>query len=200
MPLIPISIFLGVFASILQILGYIEYGRQVFSNRIRPNIASWGIWAFSAILESTSYIFLSEDWVKNLLPFSCALSAILFFLIAFKKGHFSKPSKFELYIVGLDFLILIVWFLTKSPLLANVLFVVSAIISFIPIFKNCFIKPEDENALPWLIWAIAYLVMSITVLLRWSKWEDFIYPFTFFILHVLIAYLASDFRKEKHRI
>lgn len=197
MPITTFSIFLGVFASVLQILGYFEYSKRVFDKRIHPNIASWGIWAFAAILESSSYILLSRDWVKNLLPFVCAMSAVIFFLLAFSRKHFSKPSFFELFIVAIDVIILIIWFVSKSALLANILFIISAVVSFVPIILHSFKKPEDENAYPWIIWSVAYLLMGATVFLRWSKWEDLIYPFTFFVLHVIIGYLALDSRKKE---
>lgn len=191
---IVISIFLGVFSSILQILGYLEYSKKVFRKIIRPNIASWAIWAFAAILESASYIVLTRDLIKNLLPFFCAISAIIFFIYTIRQGHFSKPTFFDLWIIIIDIIILIIWFISKSPFLANVLFIISAVISFVPIIINSYKNPKDENAYPWIIWSIAYFIMAITVILRWEKWEDLIYPFTFFVLHVIIGYLSLDSR------
>ncbi len=181
----------------VQLIGYLDYGKKTLADKIKPNSASWGIWAFAAILESVSYIFLTKDWVKNILPVACTISAVVFFLIVLKKGKLSKPSHFELFIVVVDIVILLIWFFTLSPAIANILFVISAVISFIPMMYHTYLNPNNENALPWIIWTLAYFLMSISVVMRWEKWEDFIYPAVFVLLHAVIAYLALDIRSKK---
>jgi hypothetical protein len=195
--LIGLSVFLAISAGLTQIYGYIEYGRKTFIGRIKPNAASWGIWAFGAFLESVSYIFLTKDWVKNILPVVCALSAITFFVIALKRKHFLKPTNFELFIVVVDIAIIFVWFVTSSHALANILFVLTAVVSFVPMINNTFRNPKHEHAFPWSIWTLAYLLMTVAVIMRWEKWEELVYPLVFVILHAVVAYLALDKRTQR---
>ncbi|OHB03660.1 MAG: hypothetical protein A2920_03065 [Candidatus Zambryskibacteria bacterium RIFCSPLOWO2_01_FULL_43_17] len=190
-----VAIFFGTLSGVLQLSGYVEYFKKVFSGHIKPNSASWGIWAFGAALESISYIYVSDDWIKNILPIVCALSAIAFFIASTYKGHFSRPTKFEWGLIITDFIIIIVWFLTSSPFVANTLLIVTAIISFIPIYINTWKNPIAEHALPWLLWSLAYAMMLIAVFIRWEKWEDMLYPVTFLVLHILMFLFALDYRK-----
>ncbi len=191
-----ISIYLGILSGVLQIIGYVEYFKKVFGGRIRPNAASWGIWAFGAVLESSSYLFVSRDWVKDILPITCATLAVIFFLIAFKRGFFSKPTKFEQILVIIDILILLFWLITSSAILANILFLLSAIVSFIPIIRHVYNDPFAEHAQPWFFWTAAYAAMCVTVIMRWEGWEAFLYPLLFLVLHLIIALLALDVRKK----
>ncbi|MEK7552248.1 MAG: hypothetical protein AAB534_02415 [Patescibacteria group bacterium] len=191
-------ITVSIFSGITQFLGYVAYTKDVIFEKIRPNAASWSIWAFGAVLESISYIFLTGDILKNVLPIVCAISAVLFFLLCLKRGHFEKITRFEKIIVIADIAIIIIWFLTKSPFYANLLFVITAIISFVPIIVNVYKNPTYENAFPWFIWTTAYALQTIVVVGRFEKAEDLIYPVVFFILHIIVAVLAVDARKKRH--
>lgn len=189
---------ISIFAGLMQLLGYLFYSLGTFSDKIKPNAASWSIWAFGAVLESASYIFLSRDLLKNILPIVCAFSAIIFFLICVFRGRFESISSFEKKIVALDIIITLLWYFSESAFLANMLLVLTAIISFIPIIIHVNKDPTYESALPWFIWTGAYVCMLFVVIVRWEKWEDVIYPVIFLILHLIVAILAVDFRKKNH--
>jgi len=188
------GISLGVAAGVIHIVAYADYIRRIINERISPNAASWSIWAFGAFLESVSYIFVSGDWVKDILPIVCALCAIALFIICIIRGHFEKLSKLEWFLVISDCIVLIIWFITNSALIANILFVLTCLISFIPIFIHVYKDPRVEHALPWFMWSGAYLLMTLTVLTRWQKWEDLLYPLVFLILHLGVAILAINWR------
>jgi len=191
-----ITISLGISAGLVQIAGYFLYVGKINIGRIKPNTASWTIWAFGAVLESASYVFVTGDWVKNILPVACALSAVLIFMYCLRNGHFSNPSKFEWFLVFLDCIAIFVWWWYSSAVYANFLLVITAVISFLPIVLHVWKDPTVEDAKPWFVWTLAYCIMSIVVIARWEKWEDLIYPAVFLVLHMIIGFLAIDVRKN----
>ena len=191
------SIALGVLASLLQISGYFDYFKKIGLGRIKPNAASWSIWAFGAVLESSSYVFVTGDWVKNLLPIACALCAVALFLICLKRGHFEPITRFEWALIVADCIAIFVWWWFESATYANFLLILTAIISFVPIIFHAWKDPTVEHAQPWFLWTIAYAVLGVVVSLRWEKWEDLVYPGIFFILHLIVAILALDSRGQK---
>ena len=191
------TLVLSVVASLSQVLGYWIYFLKIREKKIKPNTASWSIWAFSAVLESVSYIFVTGDWVKNLLPIACALSAISLFLYCFKYGHFERLSGLDRSLVVADLFIILVWFLTQSPIYANILLVITAVVSFVPIIRTTWINPKGENATPWFVWTVAYCLLTVLVVVRWEKWEDLVYPLTFAVLHGIIGIFALDIRTTK---
>lgn len=191
-------LIVSVLSGLTQLAGYAIYSKHVLFGKIRPNAASWSIWAFGAILESASYIFLTGDILKNVVPIICALCSILFFIFCLFRGHLRGITRLETYIVMIDIFITLIWIATKSPLYANILFVVTAVISFIPIIMHVYKNPSYENALPWSVWTAAYALQTIVVFGRFEKVEDFIYPAVFFVLHIIISILALDSRKKFH--
>lgn len=188
-----ITILLGVVASFVQIAGYFIYSRKINIGRIKPNTASWSIWASGAILESSSYILITGDWVKNLLPIACALSALVLFIYCLFKGHFSKLSRLEWFLVATYFLAIFVWWY-QSVFYAHLLLVFTAIIAYLPIISNVWSDPMVEDATPWYIWTVAYSLFTLLVVLRWEKWIDIVYPLVSVFLSVFVAVLAMDRR------
>lgn len=188
------SIVTGVFSGITQLGGYVLYVKKINLGRVKPNTASWAIWAFGSLLESVTYIYTTNDWVKNILPVICALSAIALFVYCAHFGHFQKPSIFDFFLVCLDCVAIFLWWYYSSASYANLALVVTAIISFIPITIGVWDNPKSEHALPWFVWTIAYSMLTVVVLTRWEKWEDLIYPLVFAILHFIVAVLSVDKR------
>lgn len=189
-----IVIGIGVIAGLLQVIGYVIYAHATFHGRLKPNAASWGLWALGASLESASYIAATDDWVKNILPLVCALSAIFFFVSAFLRGHFQPLDTFEKWVVVLDSIAILIWWHYDSAVYANLYLVLTAFVSFIPIVRHTWKNPKSENATPWFIWTFAYSALAIVVLLRFEKWEDFVYPVSFAFIHAAVGILALDTR------
>lgn len=188
------TIILGVVAGFIQIVGYLYYIKKINISRVQPNVASWGIWSFGSVLESTSYIFITSDWVKNLLPAVCTISAIILFFYCLKYKHFFWPTLFEWLLVFIDSIAILIWWWYSSAVYANLFLVLTAFISFIPIIIHVWSDPMVEDAFPWFIWTVAYSVLAVVVIMRWEKWEDLVYPVVFAILHVIISILALDKR------
>ncbi len=191
--LITISVIISVFAGILQLFGYLVYNRKILSGEIVPNAGSWLIWALGGVATTVSYIFVSDDWVKDILPVVCASSGIVIFIFCLAKGRFERIDLVDWMIISFDIAITIYWYLSKETLVANMLYMASEVTSFIPIFRYVWKNPLSEEATPWILWSVAYFLMGITVLMRYEKWEDLFYPVVLFILSMGVAVLSSDY-------
>lgn len=192
-----LAIALGILSSIVHLIAYFSYYRKINVGRVKPNATSWSVWALGSVLESASYVGVTGDWVKNLLPICCAISAVILFFYCLHKGHFSKLRKFEGYLLVFDCVALLVWWWYQSAFYANILFVAIAIISFIPIIWGVWVNPMVEDSLPWYLWTCAYFLLVLVILFRWNKWEDLVYPLMFLLLHLTVAILAIDRRLPK---
>src|SRR6185369_5435383 len=82
--------FIGIFAGLLSIVGYIFYIKSLANSKtkIQPNITSWILWSTSYVLIVLSYFFSgarSTIWV----PFIYAVANIIILLLIYKHGHYS---------------------------------------------------------------------------------------------------------------
>jgi membrane-associated HD superfamily phosphohydrolase len=186
-----LSIVLGIGAGMIQLYAYWLYNKHV----TRPNAVSWGLWAFAAVLEMGSYLAMTEDLVKNILPIACALASIWIFAKAMIKHQFAKPDHKDMVVFWADIAITIVWLMT-SALLANVLFLALSFISFIPLLRSVRRGDTDEQALPWAIWTVAYSLMLVSVALRLENWVELLYPITYIVIHGCVWAVVAITERE----
>jgi hypothetical protein len=197
---------LGIIAAILQACGYLSY----YKVTEKPNAASWSIWFYGNILMLLSYIsFTQMTWVESL-PILCAILNVAIVILFLKQKKFAMPDKTEWVFVGIDILITIIWLLlTYVPsvtsfyyevcgtrvtcdLFIHILLLVSAFVSFVPIWRQTLRNANDEHQLPWLFWSIAYALWFLAEIYH-RKIDSSIdiwslaYPAVYFVLHAVMT-------------
>jgi len=94
-------------------------------------------------------------------------------------------------VLVLDLGVLGFWTMTKSDEYTNLLFQIDVILSFIPIIRGTWKNPRCERALPWFVWSCAYVLFGATVLMRYEKWWDLMYPINYLALHLTVGFIAK---------
>ncbi|MFA5942102.1 MAG: hypothetical protein WC798_00300 [Candidatus Paceibacterota bacterium] len=181
-----ISVVLGFAAGAVQLVGYFIYNRGAGE---KINTGSWSIWALGGIVDLASYSVLTGDWVKNILPAACAVAAISTFCYAIVKKRFSWPDKTDWAFVGADGAVTVIWAFT-NVVIASLLYQVSTVLSFLPMFRGQLAGREVERPLPWLIWTLAYSLLLVSVLLRLKRWEELAYPTSHLAVHLATFLIA----------
>ena len=186
MDIVRLSIALGFAAGAVQLVGYLVYNRGAGE---KINTGSWSIWALAGMVDFVSYFALTGDWVVNILPAVCAVAAISTFGYAVVRKRFSCPDKTDWMFVGVDGVITVVWYFTNA-VLANLLYQASAVLSFIPMYRGQLSGREIEKPLPWLIWTLAYSLLTASVSLRLERWEELAYPLSHVAVHMVVVLIA----------
>lgn len=184
------AVILSVISGLLQICGYVVYNRLSRKGEIVPDGASWGIWAFGSILNVYSYVTLTQDWVKDILPICCALSCMITFLARAYRKEFGKIDLKGWIILVLDLGITWVWYKYTTAEEASLLYQVSTIISFAPMILGLKNKTDKEDWRPWIIWTVAYCLWAVSVVMRLNNLSELAYPITCFVMHALMAFIA----------
>jgi hypothetical protein len=168
---------LGVAAGILQLGGYVSYGRQLLAHRVQPNAASWGMWAFSALLGCWSYAEMTADWAKCVLPVACCVACMGTFLLCLLIGRPRRVETWEFAVWGLDAALILVWFAGGvSAVAANLILQFTTALSFAPILRHVRAVPGAERPEAWLLWSGAHILQIVAVVFRWQRWEELAYP------------------------
>ena len=181
-----ISIALGFAAGATQLAGYWVYNKEC-SEKI--STGSWSIWAFAGLLDLASYFVFTGDWVKNILPAVCAAAAFGTFCYAYVRKRLSWPDKVDRTFMGVDVVITVLWYFT-SAVVANLLYQVSTVLSFLPMYRGQLSGREVEKPRPWIIWTLAYILFTASVSLRLERWEELAYPLSHVAVHMVTALIA----------
>lgn len=192
MDMVTVSVIFGLAAGVTQLVGYLIYN---WTANGKINTGSWSIWALGGGIDLVSYYAITDgDWVVNALPAACAAGAVLTFLHALARKRFEKPDVTDWVFVGLDGAITIVWTYTNA-VTANLLYQASNISSFIPLVRGLLAGNEKEEPLPWMVWTLAYSLLSVSVILRYEIWEELAYPISHAIIHAVVYLIIVEKRR-----
>ena len=178
-----LTIALGVGTALLHGVAYALYNVQAKLGQSHPNAASWSVWVFLAALNALSYRAMSGDVVMALQFMTGSVACILTFLYVLTIGKFSKlkPKEWGLFALGL--LATLVWWKFRSATGANMIVLVTFLISFIPTFEGVWRDPFRETPRSWMLWTLAFLVTTTNVVLRDGKLVALITPIVLLIAH-----------------
>ncbi|HMO79085.1 MAG TPA: hypothetical protein PJ997_01105 [Candidatus Paceibacterota bacterium] len=171
------------------------YWRGVRSGKIDPNAASWFIWAYGSLLNFATYNIMSGDMVKDILPFMCSVSCMVIFALMVYRNGIGRLDKIDYAIIASDIAVTFIWFLIGATE-ANLTLQLTEFISFIPLIRGLLRGTDKEEILPWAIWSVAYTLMTVTVVIRWDKWQDVVYPVVAVVLHMTILVVSKIVNKK----
>ena len=182
---------LGIVAALIHTLAYLDYNSGVLKGTRKPNGPTWIIWATIATLSATSYFSMSGDLAKSALPLMNIGLCIATFGIAWWLKCFKKPSKYDVGALVIGLSAGVIWKIYQSAEYANLILQVAITIGFMPTFLLVWENPRAESPRPWLIWTFAYIVMLVTVMLRWrGQWYDLVYPINSIVLHTAVTTIS----------
>ncbi len=182
-------LIVALLACVVQVKGHIVYNRE---SGIYPNPTSWTLWGLTGFLEAFNYQDMSQDWFKNLLPFTCATCCAVTWVVCLYKSKFQfkrlKPTDYITLVLCAT--AMIVWKRFDLVTEANIILQVDNIISFVPIIVSVARDPEEEKPSAWIWWSVSYALATTVVGLRFEKVEDFYFPANCVMLHLVVGLLS----------
>jgi hypothetical protein len=151
--------FISIIASLLTIIGYAPYLRDIFAKKTKPHLYTWLIWM---ITQGTATIALLYGGGK-FGSFSLITGTILVltvFLLSFKYGTKDVTKKDRIILV-LALLAIVIWWQLDNPFVAVLM--VSAIdgVGYIPTIRKSFNDPWSETLFFWAVMAVVALLTLI---------------------------------------
>ncbi len=151
-----LKIIIGGLATIIGLVSYIPYFRDIFNGKTKPHFFSWFIWAlltgiafFAQVIDKAG----PGAWVTGLTAFICLLIAIL----ALKKGEKEiTKSDWMCFIAAL--IGIAVWIKTDEPLFAVVLVTLVDAIAYIPTFRKSYYKPQEETLIEYELATLKFFI------------------------------------------
>jgi hypothetical protein len=194
---------LGLIAAVLQMAGYAIYIRNFRRDAIKPNAASFFMFAYGTSLLTFLEWKSGASLALLALPFTCAALGIVVALMCLRAGATEPIDRFEARAFWTDVWLTILYLFFALGLGDGQRFVVpfliatnlSAIVCFIPILRSTWQTPERELPGPWIVWTSAY-AMLVFVTIRETGFASpvlLLYPLLNLALH--FAMLVFTLRK-----
>ena len=162
-------IVFGVIASIIGLLSYPLYFRDILKGLSKPHVFSWFIWFL--LTGITFLIQLAEGGgagsiVTGVESLCCFALAVL----AYTKGE-REITRSDWVCFALALVAIVLWQLADAPTFAVVMVIVADTLALIPTLRKSYIKPHQETAsqyaLSSLHWVIAIIALESLAPANW---------------------------------
>ena len=140
-----LGVFLGTLAGLVHITAYVLYNRGILKGKCKPNNTTWTLWIFLALLNSSSYLKMSQDIIKSILPITSAAFRFITFGLIIAKGKWKKLDKIDYIVLTIGITAGIMWYILKSATYANLILQLAYITSIIPTYRSIWKNKSREN-------------------------------------------------------
>lgn len=175
----------------MHLVSFVLYNLKVLRGQAQPNAAAWSLWVGLTALNCVTYIMMTTDPVKGILPMVSSVACLVTFGWSLVRGHFSRLGVVDWLALLFGGIACLVWWLFRSVTGANLILQVCILISFVPTYRSVWNRPGGESALPWFGWTGGYLLTIAAVLCRWQgQYQDLVYPLVGLVLHGGVGLVA----------
>jgi uncharacterized membrane protein YhfC len=161
---------LGIAATVIALISYIPYFRDIVARKTRPHAFTWLIWGTLTAIAFVGQIVGHGGpgaWVTGFTALVCLVIAG----IAAFDGERNITRLDWLALAGAG-AALIAWFLTHSPLLSVILITVIDEIGFVPTLRKSYYRPHEEtmstfvmSGFKWVLGLVALERFTVTTAL-----------------------------------
>lgn len=188
-----IHYILGIIGGIISATAFVPYITSILKKQTKPNRVSWIIWNITNVILLTSYFAVGAR-ATIFLPLAYVFNAFIVLILCFRYSVtvWSKLDYVSLLVAGLS---LIIWFLTKNPLLVLLMNLTMDIVAYLPTIKKSYINPFSENR---TFWIFIFLGACFNLLaINEFSFGVIIYPVVMFISNGILVTVL--FRKNIFR-
>ncbi|MFY9463166.1 MAG: hypothetical protein WAP52_03200 [Candidatus Sungiibacteriota bacterium] len=181
------KIILGASASVINIIGYIPYFRDIARGKTKPHIFSWLVWGILTGIAFFAQVSKGAGpgaWVTGISALFCTIIAI----VAFFRGE-KDITALDWFYFASALIGLLLWELTANPLFAILLITLIDIFAFVPTFRKAYNKPQEETLSLYTLSALKFAV-GLAALQAYNL-TTWLYPASLVITNGLFAVMLT---------
>jgi hypothetical protein len=159
--------YLVLLGAVVNLFGASYYIRDTLRGKTKPNRVTWLMWSVAPIIATLAALADGVSWA--VLPvFMAGFGPLLIFIASFiNPNSYWKLNKLD-YICGiLSVLALVMWAITKEPMIAIVFAIASDGLAAVPTIIKSFKYPETESAIAYATGLFSALT-SFTAIKTWN--------------------------------
>lgn len=184
-------IFFGILATLIALVSYIPYFRNIFRGKTKPHAFSWLIWGIVTGIAFFAQILNNGGpgaWVTGFTTFICGA----IFILALFKGY-RKIAILDWICLILALIAIVIWIVTKNPLLSVILATLIDLIAFIPTVRKSYIEPYSETLFMYSLNGFKFVIAFLA--LEQISIVTSLYPLSWIILNWIFVIVILQRRK-----
>lgn len=143
---ISLAHWLVLISALISLSGAFAYIRDMLKGKSKPNLVTWGLWAFAPLIATGAAISAEADLWATVRIFMSGFSPLLVVLTAlFISQKYWKLSAFDYACGILSLFALGAWLAADSPVLAILLAAIADLFATLPTIIKAWKYPETET-------------------------------------------------------
>lgn len=149
---ISLAHWLVLISALISLSGAFAYIRDMFRGTSKPNLVTWGLWAFAPLVATGAALSVQADEWSTVRIFMSGFGPLLVFLAAFivKQGYW-QLSKFDYACGVLSLIALGAWLVADSPIIAILLAATADLFATLPTVLKAWKFPETETLYTYFV-------------------------------------------------
>ena len=144
--------WLVILSAILSLSGAVAYIRDMFRGTSKPNLITWGLWAFAPFIATGAALSAYADGWATVRIFVSGFGPLLIFITGFIiPQSYWKLSIFDYACGVLSLIALGAWLGAHSPILAILLAAIADLLATLPTIIKAWKYPETETVYTYFI-------------------------------------------------
>ncbi|MDP2930645.1 MAG: hypothetical protein Q8N56_03520 [bacterium] len=188
-------VFVGAAASIFGTAAYIK---DTLKGLTKPNRVTWLMWSVAPLIGAFAGFAKGAGWAA--LPvFMAGFCSLLILIASFaNRNAYWKLEKFDYFCGFFSILALLLWGITKEPLVAIIFSIISDGFAAIPTLVKSWKHPETETLAPYVVGIFTSLT-SFTAVKTWD-FSSVAFPVYLVLMNNLLTFaiLKGRFIKKNN--
>ncbi|MEK6646332.1 MAG: hypothetical protein AABY84_06645 [Candidatus Firestonebacteria bacterium] len=187
--------YIVIIGAVVQLVGIVSYIKETLKGNTKPDKVTWLLWSVAPLIAAFAGFIDGVRWA--VLPvFISGFGPLLVFIASFiNKNAYWKLEKFD-YLCGFcSVLALVLWGITKEPVVAIVFAIASDGLAAVPTLIKSWKYPETETVDVYTTGLFGALT-SFTVIKMWSFAEI---AFPIYLVVASSVFIVSFYRKRIFR-
>lgn len=173
--------FLVGYAVFLQFIATIEYAVLTLKGQVAPNRVSWALWATTGI--TASFAMWSQGFnLAGVVIFASGFFPLLVLICSFVGKGIWDIKKFDYVCGAFSVAAILLWILTKNPLLAVIFAIIADSLASLPTLRKMLLAPDTEAIATYMAGGIMAAISAVSI----ENWTPVEYLFPLYLLGVCI--------------
>lgn len=144
--------WLVLLSAAIGLTGTFAYVRDMFRGETKPNLITWGLWAFAPLVATGAALGSHADGWATVRIFMAGFGPLVIFITALLTPQsYWKLSPFDYACGSLSLIALGAWLIADAPLIAILLSAVADLFATIPTLMKAWRFPQTETVYTYLV-------------------------------------------------
>ncbi len=183
---------LGGAASVIALIAYASYLKNIYRGHTKPHAFSWLLWALLTGLVFAAQIVKGGGagaWVTGFSSLACLAIGILALRMSDRRFH-----ALDWVFLGGSIIALLLWFVARSVTLSVIALTLTDVLGYGPTLRKGWIRPYEDMITSFALNSVKYVV-AILALQAYSL-ETWLYPASLVVMNGTVAVMLWARRKD----